>query len=326
MKVGYQSKKDQNKSVEKKQEPQQLEFRSSQILPKYIVWHIEGGMGKNVAATALLEPLSLKYPDRKIIVVASYPEIFINNPYVFRVYRVGLVSYFYDDFIKDQDTIIFRHEPYFQTDHILKKKHLIENWADLLGVDHGGQLPSIHFNMVQKQSAVTWLRDKPIFLIQTNGGPLQNQNLPYSWTRDIPWTLSNEIVQLFKDRYHIIQITRQGSPILDGVEVVDYAMTNMELFGLVAISEKRVLIDSSLQHISAALNLRSTVLWVGTSPNNFGYGLHNNLIAFPPKRNVKLIDAYLFDSSFEGIAHECPYFDVSEMFDVNSVLDSIEKN
>jgi ADP-heptose:LPS heptosyltransferase len=235
-------------------------------------------------------------------------------------------SYFYEDYIKDQDTIIFRHEPYFQTDHILKKKHLIQNWADLLDVNYQGQFPAINFNLVQKQDALKWLREKPLMLIQTNGGPIQNQNSSYSWTRDIPWVLANQIAENFKDQYHIMQITRPGSPILEGVEVVNYVMTNMELFGLVAVSEKRVLIDSSLQHIAAALNLKSTVLWVGTSPNNFGYALHNNLVAFPPKGNVKLIDAYLFDSSFEGIAHECPYSDVTEMFEISGVIDSIKKN
>jgi uncharacterized phage-like protein YoqJ len=68
---------------------------------KYIVWHIEGGLGKNVAGTALLTSLQQKYPDRKIIVVASYPEIFLNHPDAHRVYKMGSTQYFYDDYIKD---------------------------------------------------------------------------------------------------------------------------------------------------------------------------------------------------------------------------------
>jgi hypothetical protein len=27
------------------------------------------------------------------------------------------------------------HEPYNQTGHITKQKHLLENWCDLLGID-----------------------------------------------------------------------------------------------------------------------------------------------------------------------------------------------
>lgn len=43
----------------------------------------------------------------------SYPEVFINHPDIHRVYRIGMTSYFYDDYIKDKDTIVFKHEPYF---------------------------------------------------------------------------------------------------------------------------------------------------------------------------------------------------------------------
>jgi hypothetical protein len=320
MKVGYKSKFD----TETIEEEVNQEIILSDKNSKYLVWHIEGGLGKNIAATALLESIVETYPDRKIVIVASYPEVFINNPSVYRVYRVGSTSYFYDDYIKDKDTLIFRHEPYFQTPHILKQKHLIENWADLLGVKYKGHFPEIHFNLVQKQLPLSWLRDKPIMLIQTNGGPFHNQKLSYSWTRDIPYNIATQIVEKFKKDYHIIQIMRQGSIPLENVEVIDYQMSNMELFGLVGVSDKRVLIDSSLQHISAALNLPSTILWIGTSPKNFGYTIHSNIVSKPPKGNVKLIDAYLFDYSFDGVPHECPYSDVNEMFDINEIINSIK--
>ena len=93
---------------------------------KFLVWHIEGGLGKNIAATALLPDIAKQYKTRKIVVVASYPEVFLNHPDVHRVYRVGMTAYFYEDYILNKDTLVFRHEPYFQTGHILKQKHLVE--------------------------------------------------------------------------------------------------------------------------------------------------------------------------------------------------------
>ena len=207
---------------------------------KFLVWHIEGGLGKNVAATALLPALAKQYKTRKIVVVASYPEVFLNHPEVHRVYRVGMTAYFYEDFILGKDTIVFRHEPYFQTGHILKKKHLVQNWAELLGVDYKKQLPNIHFNMVQKQLAGLWQRQKPVMLLQTTGGMYQGQPLNYTWTRDMPIDLALYLVEKFKKDYHIIQLTRQGGYQLEGVEIVEQQMTNMELFSLVAASEKRL--------------------------------------------------------------------------------------
>jgi hypothetical protein len=135
----------------------------------------------------------------------------------------------------------------------------------------------------------------------------------------MPIELANYIVDKIGKDYHVIQITRENSLQIPGAEIVNYPMSNMELFGLVAASEKRFLIDSCLQHAAAALNLPSTIFWVGTAPENFGYEMHTNIKALPPKGQTKMIDSYLFDYSFDGQLHECPYQDLSEMFDMNAI-------
>ena len=289
---------------------------------KYIVWHIEGGLGKNIAATALLYSLADKHSDRKIVVVASYPEVFLNHPSVYRVYRLGSTQYFYDDYIKDKDTIVFKHEPYYETNHILKHKHLIANWCKIMGLKYDNQLPFLNFNFVHQRNSMKWQRDLPILVIQTNGGPL-NSALEYSWTRDIPYNLAAQIVNKYKDTHYIVQICKPSSMHLPGAEVLDQPMSAMDMFTLLAVSDKRVLIDSSLQHAAAAMNLSSTVFWVGTSPINFGYSMHNNIVANKPTDTTKLIDSYLFDYSFEGLTHECPYYSLEEMFNISQVLEKV---
>ena len=97
----------------------------------------------------------------------------------------------------------------------------------------------------------------------------------------------------------------------------------MELFSLLVASEKRVLIDSCLQHAATALKLKSTVMWVGTSPTVFGYNMHKNLIAKLPKKANQLIGSYLFDYQFENNMHECPYIDVKDMFNIEEVIKSL---
>ena len=84
MKVGYQTTVDkQYKSIQAdglKASPVLISVaQKKDNMEKYIVWHIEGGLGKNVAATALLPSLAKKYKDRKIIIVASYPEVFLSR-------------------------------------------------------------------------------------------------------------------------------------------------------------------------------------------------------------------------------------------------------
>jgi hypothetical protein len=290
---------------------------------KYLVWHIEGGFGKNIAATSLISDLKNKYSDRKIIVVASYPDIFLNIPEVDRVYNMSYLQYFYQDYIEDKDTLVFRQEGYFQNNHISKKNHIIQSWCEILGLEYKNQKPILKFNLIQKRMIDSWADGRPILLIQTNGGPIHDEKY-YSWTRDIPPKISFELVQKYKKDYRIIQVCRNESQKIDGIESYFHKVSNIELLSLLASSHKRILIDSCLQHAAAGLELESTVLWVGTSPDVFGYETHENIIAKPPLVKPKLINSYLFDYSFEGIPSECPYQDPSEIFNLENIISSVD--
>jgi hypothetical protein len=290
---------------------------------KYIIWHIQGGLGKNIAATALCNDLKQQYKDRKLIMVVSYPEAFLSNPVVDRVYALGQSPYFYQDYIEGKDIVLFRHEPYNQTAHVTKKQHLIHNWCDLLGIEYKNQQPVLFPNYPQRMTTGIWQRPKPVMVIQTGGGPMQGQKFSYSWTRDMPIEVAQEIINKYSQQYHIIQVTRPDGYQLPGAERIDGPLSNMELFSLLVRSQKRVLIDSCLQHAAAALKLQSTVLWVGTSPTVFGYSSHKNIIAKLPKKANQLIGSYLFDYQFENNMHECPYMDVKDMFNIEEIFKSI---
>ena len=43
---------------------------------KYVIWHVQGGLGKNVAATSLIPDLKEKYSDRKLVMVVSWLSYF----------------------------------------------------------------------------------------------------------------------------------------------------------------------------------------------------------------------------------------------------------
>jgi len=200
---------------------------------------------------------------------------------------------------------------------------LIHNWCDLLGIQYKEQTPKVIINYAQQQLVGVWNRDKPTMVLHTNGGPIDGQKYPYNWCRDIPAELAQAIVNKFHKTYHIFQICRKDSVVLENVERIDQPLSNLELFSMLANSKKRVLIDSCLQHAAVAFNLQSTVLWVGTSPKVFGYKLHKNVVAKVPNKKNQLIGSYLFDYQFENNIHECPYIGINEMFDVNHVLNSI---
>jgi hypothetical protein len=92
-------------------------------------------------------------------------------------------------------------------------------------------------------------------------------------------------------------------------------------------SEKRLLIDSCLQHAAAAFNLPSTVCWIGTSPKVFGYDIHTNILPNKEKKKScggNMIDSLFFDYDFNGPEFEFPYDDM-DLFDLQAVYDSIVK-
>ena len=282
---------------------------------KYFVWQIQGGLGKNVAATALLKSIKETYPDRKLIVVASWPQVFLNNPHIDRVYNGGNIPHFYEDYIENKDVIICNHEPYHQTGHITKKQHILQSWCELLGIEYKNQQPQLFYNYAEQKAYQQEPSPKPILLIHTSGGP-SNDNVAYNWTRDIPMEFASAIVDKYSPTHNIVQVTREKGYKLNhpSVKIVDGPMTNLNLFALLQNSSKRILIDSCLQHVASAMNLPSTVLWVGTSPTLFGYKQHNNIVANLPKRANQLIDSSLFDYQFAENAYQCPYMDVKEIF------------
>lgn len=296
---------------------------------KYSIFHLQGGIGKHIAATAVAQAIKNNHPDRKLIVVCAYPDIFINLSFVDKVYQLGATSYFYQDYVQGKDSILFHHEPYFTTNHIHKRKKLIENWCEMYGLKYSGETPILKFNKLQFDvSKRFWYRKKPIMLLHTNGGLMSNDAKPYSWTRDMPYDIAQEIVDYYKKDYHIFQLTKLQSPKLNDAEPIfateKKSLSLMEYFSIILHSEKRVLIDSCVQHACAAMKRKSTVLWNGTSPKVFGYDLHDNICTDIPY-DFKLPGSYLFDFDFNGHEVEYPFTDDVKLYDINKIIDSINK-
>ena len=293
---------------------------------KYSLFHVQGGFGKHIAATAVAKCIKNNHPSRELILTAVYTEIYQNLPFVDRVYQLGNTSYYYQTYVEDMDSLIFANEPYFTTDHVNKKLPLIQTWSKMYGLKYKGEMPQITFNHLQKKIAknfwTTRANGKPIMVIQTNGG-LLNEQRPYLWARDMPIALAQKLVDHYEKDYHIFQITKPAGEVLDGVEVIKDPMSNMELVSVLLQSEKRILIDSCMQHAAAALKMPSVVLWNGTSPKVFGWEMHNNIQARKPAK-FKLPNSVFFDFDFIGVEAEYPYVDEDEeIFDFDKIIEAV---
>jgi len=287
-----------------------------------IVFQISGGIGKCVIATAVCEAIKKEYPKSKLIVISGYPDVFLNNPNVDRAFAFGGFSYFYEEYIEDKEFKIFAHDPYLQTEHVEQKEHLIKTWCEMFNIPYNGESPRIYLTGREiKFFGNKFSSDKPLFLLQTNGGA--PSDMAYSWSRDMPISVANDIVNEFKDVYNIIHIRREDQiPLENTIPITD---SFRALAVLISLSRKRLFIDSFCQHTAAALELPSTVCWITNKPNVFGYEIHDNIISNIFTVKPELRNAYLGKFNIGGDLLEFPYNDESEIFDANAIISSVKR-
>ena len=289
---------------------------------KYLIFEINGGHGKNILATAVVEAIKKKYPEYKIVIVTAWDAPWYYNPNIYRIYNFGSNNYFYNDFVFD-NTIIMKIDPYHTEDHILQRKHLIKTWCDLYNIPYNGEKPKIYINPRETELVTDKIKPKgkPIMLLQTHGGA-PNQYSKKSWARDMPIEIAQSIVNFYSKSYRILHMRREDQPKLENVEPL--TLPHRELYAIFPLSTKRLFIDSFAQHTAGALNLPSTVCWIVNKPEIFGYDIHSNIL--PNATEISKLDkfSYLEEYDISGQVQQFPYNSVN-LFDINQIIESLKK-
>ena len=273
-----------------------------------VIFQVDGGLGKSIMATAILKVIKKQYKKANIIVVTGYPDVFVGNPNVNKV-------------LQQQQAVGFT-DPYTTSDFITESNHLLKIWCDILGLTYNGELPEIFLSKGEKEYFAPFYKlDKPIIAIQPNGGAI-GQPLKYSWSRDLPASVVNEVVAQFKNDYSILHIKREDQLIYENTIGALDSWRSIAI--MLTLSAKRLLIDSSSMHIATALNLPSVVGWIGTNPKVFGYDMHTNIIANEPTKEVNIErNSYTKYSLYEDIS-TLPYNNFNEIFDTQSIINALK--
>ena len=289
---------------------------------QYVIFQIDGGLGKSIMATAILKAIKKKYQNANIIVVTGYPDVFIGNPNANKVLHQHQAVGLYKNYIQNKNTKVFITDPYSTSDYITESNHLLKIWCELYGLNYNGELPEIFLSKGEKDYFAPFYKlDKPIMAIHPNGGG-EGQPLKYSWTRDLPSPVVNEVVNYFKNDYAIVHIKRDDQL---NYENTITALDNWRSIAIMlTMSAKRLLIDSSCMHVASALDLPSVVGWVGTNPFVFGYDIHTNIFANDPTKKVNIeSNSYNKHLLFEDIS-TLPYNDLSEIFDTQTIINALK--
>lgn len=277
---------------------------------KYAVFHVDGGIGKNIVATNVVRCIKKQYPDRSLIVVSPWPEVFLHNPSIYRLYKTGVCPYFYDEYIKNKDTIIFRQEPYYTNGVIKRTQCLAQAWCESMSIAFDFNQPQLFFNLIEEQNSEIIFKKydngKPIVAFQINGGlgTSSENHINFHWYRDLPPRYVLPLIDEFKDKFNLVQIRNNNQFDLN-ITRVD--LTLRELFLFLTKAKGAVGIDSMLQHVMAAYQKPSIVTWIGNSSKVFGYDIHKN---FNSKIDIindsENLESYLEPYPLLTLGHQCP--------------------
>jgi len=288
-----------------------------------IIFQIDGGLGKSIMATAICEAIKKQYPESNLYVITAYPDVFLCNPNVTKTYTHGNTQYFYKEIIEGKEIKAFIHNPYFETSFIKQEKHLLETWCEMFGLTYNNEQPKIYLTEREiKFYGNNFSFQKPLMVIQTNGGA-ENQQNKYSWARDIPQHVAQKVVNEFSEIYDIAHLRRKDQLGLQNATPVEASFR--ALATLILASKKRLFMDSFAQHTAKALGLDSVVCWVVNSPKQFGYDSNTNILANPETRIPELKFSTYSKYNISGEPLEFPYNSDQEIFTAESIIEALKK-
>lgn len=291
-------------------------------MQKNIIFSIEGGIGKCICATAVIKAIKKQYPNDNILVVSGYPEVFLNNPNITKSYQHGNLSYFFTDNVEGKDVKLMLHNPYLEVNYVQEREHLIKTWCEMFEIKYDGEQPEMFLTQRELDFFQSkYKSDKPILMMQTNGGG--GNDLKYSFARDLPISVVTKLIEHFAPKYNILHVRRDDQIGYQNTTTLTAPLR--EILAISLITEKRLLIDSFLQHGCMALNLPSTVCWITNSPKVLGYELHDNILSNPFTKQSELKNAYMSKFNIAGDPVEFPYNSEDEIFDIDKIIASLEK-
>ena len=263
--------------------------------------NIDGGIGRNICAIPAIEKLA---KNEKVIVIASHPEVFENNPNIERIYP-SYNKYLWEDVISKG--IYEQPEPYKYSKYYQNNCHLIEAFNDLLSSGGCFEKPSIYLTDQEIDFAKDYInkikKSDKVVLYQPFGAsvnfkkvnPIQNI-IPEGLSKDDPLYQSlqlvnnMEVMETKDDTYRslsykvALQIAENCKHTMIYMGDIDF-QANIEKpkfnlrqwISVISQVDYIVAIDSCAQHIGYAFDKKGVILWGGTSIKNLGYDKYINI-------------------------------------------------
>lgn len=254
---------------------------------------VEGGTGKNIMLTALLPIIKEKYEE--VYITTPYYDVFKACPYVDDAFPMGQPNLYQELCLNDDVDILWR-EPYSNCDFIKKRCHLFDAWLEELNLKlpEGKTAmeltpnldPSIEYPQVVEDAKQMANELGKFIIVQFCGGqsPLGDTEKPqYDEKQEgikRNYHKAQQLINLLREEYpdaKILHFALQNEPDYEGTQkIIKPYLVYTEL---AKYAFKVVCTDSSLQHLVSGKCKDTTVIWLETRPNHFGYACNKNICA-----------------------------------------------
>lgn len=243
-------------------------------------FNINGGYGRCLASTGVIKEYKEKNPDIEINIVTGYPEIFLNNPYINKVYSINH-EYLFEDHINGHE--YKEPEPYKLQGYINGDMHLVNGFSQEIFGEDKFIKPEIYLTENELDEAEQFIKsvDKPVILFQpfgSTGGKSRDGKtiMQDSSFRSLPIDFAKKLYDKLSDKYQVVFIRSpdQASPSEKWMTMPN--MPLRKIISLIPYVHAVIGVDSSIQHACASLDKKAIVFWGSTNSNQLGYDTNLN--------------------------------------------------
>ena len=214
--------------------------------------------------------------------------------------QAELASFWNTHYGKVQDNFIA--EPYNLSDFSMRRLHFYDAYRRVVGLGEKADwnengcttLPELQVPMQMRNAAIEFSKQhKKFVIVQFHGGqnPIgakrdEKGNIvqPYNYNevglhRHYPIEKANEVCRLLKeDGYEVLQYTLNNEPHCQDALCLQRENNQLWWHALSEFADGIITIDSSLMHLGIKKCKKMAVIWVQTSPVNFGYQKAVNIV------------------------------------------------
>lgn len=212
--------------------------------------HINGGLGKCIMATAVIRSYKAANPNSKVVVVSGYPEVFLNNPDIYKNFPFS-TPYLWQDYYGQPGWRVEAQDPYLEEAWIKnRKQHLIDIWCGMLRIPSVQKTPVLFFSGPEVDELHSMIRtDKPLIVVQSTGG---SNPAARSWTRNPPKEEFEEFLSKFKESHYVLHLAVPETTALQNVHQRVDTLDRRKAMCLMYYANEVIGIDSYALHVRAA--------------------------------------------------------------------------